>query len=192
MIDAAARGAWRELQEKLRPFILRRISSPSDADDVLQDVFVRMQRGLPELKDSERFGPWVYQVARSAIVDHHRNQAKRGNTLGAECLDELSADLGTENAVAEELASYMVRFVADLPSPYREALTLTELKGLSHKEAAEVVGTSLSAMKSRVQRGRVSLRKALEECCAIALDARGRVLGCEPRDQDLIPDCCKG
>ena len=77
-----------------------------------------------------------------------------------------------------------------LPSPYREALTLTELEGLSHKEAAALVGVSLTAMKSRVQRGRDKLRAALVACCHIALDARSRVVGCEPRGDGNTPEVC--
>ena len=77
-----------------------------------------------------------------------------------------------------------------LPSPYREALTLTELEGMTQKEAAAMLGTTLSGMKSRVQRGRVYLRKALEDCCHIALDARGRVVTCEPRVDGRLPDGC--
>ena len=76
MISPEMRGAWRELERKLRPFVERRVSGPG-ADDVLQDVFLRMQRGLAGLREEERFGPWVYQVARSAILDHRRRTARR-------------------------------------------------------------------------------------------------------------------
>ena len=68
MIEAAARGAWKDLDAKLRPFIARRVRSPMDVDDVVQDVFLRMQRAVSGLRDDERFGPWVYQVTRSAIA----------------------------------------------------------------------------------------------------------------------------
>jgi hypothetical protein len=81
--------------------------------------------------------------------------------------------------VERELATYVAPFVAMLPSPYREALTLTELEGISQKDAALMLGISVSGMKSRVQRGRQHLRSALEDCCHIAIDARGRVY--EPR-----------
>jgi RNA polymerase sigma-70 factor, ECF subfamily len=76
MIDASTRGAWQDLERKLRPFIARRLANAADVEDVVQDVFLRMQRGLGGLRDEERFGPWVYQVARSAIVDHQRLYAK--------------------------------------------------------------------------------------------------------------------
>lgn len=80
-------------------------------------------------------------------------------------------------------------FVAMLPSPYREALTLTELEGMTQKDAAFMLGISLPAMKSRVQRGREKLRETLEACCHIALDARGAVVSCEPRPDGRLPDC---
>lgn len=83
------------------------------------------------------------------------------------------------------------RWLAVLPSPYREALTLTALEGMTQKQAAEMLGVSLSGMKSRVQRGRVLLRRSLEDCCTIALDVRGRIVGCEPRPDGRLPmGCC--
>lgn len=72
-------------------------------------------------------------------------------------------------------------FVARLPSPYREAVTLTELEGLPQKAAADMAGVSVSGMKSRVQRGRERLREMLLACCEIALDPRGHVIGCAPK-----------
>ncbi len=192
MIDPAARGAWRELEAKLRPFVARRVRSETDVDDVVQDVFLRMQRGLAGLRDDERFGPWVYQVARSAIVDHQRAAAKH-RVVDADGLEDQPLEPDDDDrAVEEALASYLAPFVAALPSPYREALTLVELEGLTQKQAAEMLGVSVSGMKSRVQRGRVQLRRALEACCEIAVDARGRVVGCEPRVDGRLPEGCCG
>jgi RNA polymerase sigma-70 factor (ECF subfamily) len=193
MIDPATRGAWQELRAKIRPFIARRIANPADVDDVVQEVFLRMQRGLSALRDEQRFGPWVYQVARSAIADHRRLTAKHrvadtdatpeGNST------EVEED---DSAVERDVATYIAPFVAMLASPYREALTLTELEGLTQKQAADMLGISLSGAKSRVQRGRVQLRQALEDCCHIALDTRGRVIGCEPRVDGKLPrGCCE-
>jgi RNA polymerase sigma-70 factor, ECF subfamily len=191
VIEPAARGAWKELDAKLRPFIARRVRSSADVDDVLQDVFLRMQRGLAQLRDDQRFGPWVYQVAGSAIADHHRTAARHPAVSGEppEQHVEPAVDADDEGAAERNLAAYVAAFVAMLDSPYREALTLTELEGLTQKQAAEMLGISLTAMKSRVQRGRQHLRAALEDCCNIAVDARGRVLSCEPRPDGKLPDC---
>ena len=111
---------------------------------------------------------------------------------GGEAPEEPTPALDEEEdgAVERELAAYVAPFVAALPSPYREALTLTELEGLSQKDAAARLGVSLSGMKSRVQRGRARLREALAACCEITVDVRGRVIGCELRADGNLPDGC--
>ena len=194
MIESAALGDWRALEAALRPFVTRRVRAEADADDVLQDVFLRMQRGLPELRDDERFGPWVYQVTRSALAEHHRTAAR--HPLAIEPPDDAEApDAAPEDDdadVARRVASSLSLFVSMLPSPYREALTLTELESRTQREAAEMLGVSLSGMKSRVQRGRERLRAALEDFCHIALDARGHVIECRVRADARVPENCCG
>ena len=181
MIHPEARCAHEALSARLRPFIARRVAPP-DVDDVLQDVFLRVQHGLGSLRDDDRFGPWVYQVARSAIAEQRR--ARRRHPLtDRDAPEEATAppDADDEDAAARDLALCVVPLIATLPSPYREALTLTELQGVSQRDAAEMTGISPSGMKSRVQRGRGRLRKLLDECCEIAIDGRGHVVSCEPR-----------
>ena len=123
-----------------------------------------MQRGLPGLRDEERFGPWVYQVARSAIADQQRTAARHPLVVEpppepeAPAVEAPPVEAPEGDDSARLLASSLAMFVAALPSPYREALTLTELEGMSQKDSAEMLGLSLSGMKSRVQRGRVVLR----------------------------------
>lgn len=192
MIDADARSAVRSLEARLRPFIARRVAKPADVDDILQDVFLRMHRGVANLRNDQRFGPWVYQVTRSAIADHRRI-ASRHPPAPETHTAETAADLDDDDPRAAEcqLAANVAPFVAMLPSPYREALTLTELQGVTQKEAADMLGVSLSGMKSRVQRGRVRLRALFEACCDIALDARGRVMACERRPGGAAPKHCR-
>ncbi len=189
-MNACAPAPWEALTARLRPFIARRVSGEADVDDVLQEVLLRMHRGLPALGDTERLPAWMYAVARSAIADHGRARARHPLAAAAPAEAVAPAD-EDDDVVAAELARSLSYFVALLPSPYREAVTLTELEGLTQKQAAEMLGLSLSGMKSRVQRGRAKLRAMLEACCAIALDARGRVVACEPRPLGDVPeDCC--
>jgi len=191
VIDPEMRCAHRELEARLRPFVVRRVSSPADADDVVQEIFLRLQRGMAGLRDEERFGPWVYQVARSALADHQRQKVRHPCARG-EAPDRPAEELG-EDTATEGLATCIALFVTQLPSPYREAITLTELEGMPQKAAARMLGVSLSGMKSRVQRGRERLRERLQAYCAIALDARGHVTGCEPRHGGVVPEgrCCE-
>lgn len=187
MIDATARGAWKELDARLRPFVARRVRSTADVDDVVQDVLLRIERGAAALRDDERFGPWVYQVARSAIADHHRAAAR--NPLSDRTVEEGVADAPEDDAAAEALAGYVAVLVEMLPPAYREALTLTELQGVAQKDAAHRLGISVSGMKSRVQRGRAQLREAIDASCDVALDVRGHVVSCVPRVESQRAGC---
>ncbi|HEX3763668.1 MAG TPA: sigma-70 family RNA polymerase sigma factor [Kofleriaceae bacterium] len=173
---------WQDVATRLRPFIARRVA-PVEVDDVLQDVFVRVQRGLPGLRDEERFTSWLFQIARSSVAEHQRTGARhRVATDGDAELPAEPGDPGDHDREASRALSGCVSlFVARLPSPYREAVTLVELEGLTAREAADMAGISVSGMKSRVQRGRAQLRRMLEACCEIALDARGKVVEVTPR-----------
>jgi RNA polymerase sigma-70 factor (ECF subfamily) len=171
---------WRIVEQQLRPFVAQRVPS-ADVDDVLQDVFARMQRGLGALRDDERFSGWLHQVARSAIADYGRSRARHPLADADETPDRAAAPDDDDREASRHLAGCVAVFVARLESPYREAVTLVELEGLSAREAAALAGISVSGMKSRVQRGRAQLRRLFEECCDIALDARGKVTEFTPR-----------
>jgi hypothetical protein len=95
-------------------------------------------------------------------------------------------DADDDRATFRALAGCVALFVARLPSPYREAITLVELEGLTAREAAALADVSVSGMKSRVQRGRAQLRAQLDACCRIDLDVRGKVTDCEPRPRRLV------
>lgn len=194
---------WQRAAARLAPFLARRLA-PSEVDDVMQDVFLRIQRGLPTLRDEERFSAWLFQIARNAVAEHLRHRARHPLVAGdgpGPASDDGERDRGGDVREPDEAASLGLAgggedddreasralsacvslFVARLPSPYREAVTLVELEGLPIREAAAMTGASLSAMKSRVQRGRAQLRALLEDCCEIALDARGKVTAFTPR-----------
>ncbi|HEU0032145.1 MAG TPA: sigma-70 family RNA polymerase sigma factor [Kofleriaceae bacterium] len=176
---------WTEVATRLRPFIAQRVR-PSDVDDIVQDVLVRMHRGLPSLRDDERFTAWMFQVARNAIADVGRKQVDA--VLDTDDTIEPPAPVADDDRdAATALAGCVSLFVAALPSPYREAVTLVELEGKTAKEAAEMVGISVSGMKSRVQRGRAQLRELFERCCEIAVDARGKPIDYTPRAQRCKP-----
>lgn len=172
------------MELQLRPYVGRRANA-ADVDDLLQEIYVRMLKGLPALREEERFGPWVYRIAQNVLVDHHRRLRP---VLPAP--DDTPAELPEEDP-ALGLAQSLVPFVGLLPQPYREVIQLTELEGMSQKVVAEMLGLSVSGVKSRVQRGRAELRRMLEACCEIAVDSRGHVIDYRPKSLEQIPpDCC--
>jgi len=177
-----APAPWQDVAARLRPFIARRVS-PTEIDDVMQDVFIRMQRGLPTLREEDRFTSWLFQIARSSVAEHMRTRARHPIADPDADADQPAEPSDDDREAARELSGCVSLFVAQLPSPYREAVTLVELEGLTMREAAEMAGISVSGMKSRVQRGREQLRTLFDNCCEIALDARGKPTDFTPRVQ---------
>ena len=192
---------WSEFGDRLRAFITRRVGSATDAEDILQDVFLRIHRHANSVHHRERLVSWLFQVTRNAIADYYRAPVRRELLAGApRDLEQSSHQTGTsleeqgEASVdaARELATCLGPMVARLPSPYREAVTLVDLQGMPQKEAAIRAGLSLSGMKSRVQRGRQALEQLVHDCCQIELDAAGRVMDYQPRGQRCGSSCACG
>jgi RNA polymerase sigma-70 factor (ECF subfamily) len=171
-IDAAQ--VWVQFHTTLLAFIARRVRDRDTAEDILQEVMLRIHRHAGELEHVSAIGAWVHHIARNAITDHYRRAAARreqpaGIGVGDDEPLEPDAD---EGAARREIAACLRPLLDELPSLHREALTLTELGGLSQADAARQLGVSMSGMKSRVQRGRAQLGELLVACCAIDLDRR--------------------
>ncbi len=167
---------------RLRGYLRRQLPSAADADDVLQEVFVRVHRHADELDQRTDLAAWLFAVTRSAVVDFHRRHGRPALARAAE--DQRDADSG-EAALAEHagIAADLRRFIAALPERYARAVTLVDLEGRSMKYAADALGLSVSGAKSRVQRGRALVRDALLRCCHFVVDRYGTVL-------DARPWCC--
>ena len=94
-----------------------------------------------------------------------------------------------ERAALQELAGCMTPMIRQLPPAYREAVTLADLEGINQADAAARAGVSLSAMKSRIQRGRQQLKAVLEDCCRVQLDRRGTIVAYDPRKPNSCGPC---
>lgn len=179
---APTQELWTGLHERLRGFVGRRIGDPDAADDVAQEVLLRLHRSLGDLRAEERLDAFAYRIARNAIIDHYRFRASV-KEIPAEP-DDLVTQIDAhgdgdedpnETRGRQELARCLEPLVKRLPDPYREALTLTDLGKLSQVEAARVAGLSVPGMKTRVQRARAQVRELLTDCCDVALDDSRRI-----------------
>jgi RNA polymerase sigma-70 factor (ECF subfamily) len=184
--------AFLDFHGRLLGFVRRRVAVDADAEDIVQKVFLQLHRNLQRLRDSERLGPWLYQAARNAISDHYRSPAARREVLAGGAVD-LEPLAGVEaldvDHEARDAAHCLRPVIGQLSDADRRALELIELQGMSQKDAAMAEGQSLTAMKTRVQRARRRLKAALLECCRIAVDARGGVMGCERREGGAERPC---
>jgi RNA polymerase sigma-70 factor (ECF subfamily) len=164
---------WAEFAGRLRAFVARRVPAGIEPDDVVQEVFVRVVRHLPSLRDAERIEGWLFQIARNTLRDAMRARQRRDRRTDTLEID-VPAEADTEDvrAAEAELAPCLTPMVARLAEPYRSAIELTSVHGLTQTEAAKRVGVSVSGMKSRVQRARDQLKEMLLRCCEVDVDRR--------------------
>jgi RNA polymerase sigma-70 factor, ECF subfamily len=175
----ALEAIWNEYCCRLLAFLRGRVSDEAEAEDLLQEVFIRIHHHLCCLPSPEKLDSWIYQIARNLVIDHYR---RRRPTV--ELPDDLPAEVESGEAdPQDELALSIREFVGKLPEKYREALLLTEYQGLSQVELARRLGLSVSAAKSRVQRAREKIRDMILSCCHVELDRRGQVI-------DYYERCC--
>jgi RNA polymerase sigma-70 factor (ECF subfamily) len=186
-------AVWTEFHANLLRFVSRRVRNPADAEDVVQRVFLQVHRALPTLRDADRLPAWLFQMTRRAIIDYYRVPAHRREQLmgdATEIASENDVDTATtdgnpdEPTALAELATCLRPLMSGLTDMDQQALTLVEFEGVSQVEAARRLGVSVSGMKSRVQRARTRLRKAVETCCRVELDRRGGLTSYDPRDCD--------
>ncbi len=197
-----SQNIWNEVQNGLRAFIAKRVANDAEVDDIVQDVWLKMQRGLDGLQDQRRLISWIYQIARHATIDHYRAPGRRREMPAGLAADleayQSSATMTTTSEdsgqLRKELAGCLRPMIERLSEEYRQAVVLVDLEGLTQQAAATQLGLSLSGMKSRVQRGRRQLKEMLEACCTIELDQRRGVVDYDVRDQQDKscrdrPDC---
>ena len=172
------------MREQVLRFVARRVGSGEDAEDITQEVMLRIVRHGDQLAQVQRMDAWLQRIAANAIADHYRRAVRREVPAGqATDVPEPTPawdDEGTAD-LRRELAACLVPLVRRLPAAYRQAIELTELEGATQVDAAARTGLSVSGMKARVQRARGQLRERLLECCHVELDRRRGVREIEPR-----------
>ncbi len=166
---------WQTFGGRLHRYIRSHVVEAADADDILQDVFLKIHLNLDTLRDDGRLLSWLYQITRHAITDYYRRQQP---------FDEIPETLPSaeeaEDDLTPQLACGLDEMVTALPEKYREALHLSEFQGLPQQTVAARLGISLSGAKSRIQRARDLLKGQLLLCCHIELDRLGKVIDYAP------------
>jgi RNA polymerase sigma-70 factor (ECF subfamily) len=183
---------WDRLRSQVRRMLGSRLASGADAEDVVQEVLLRVLRNGSSLRDGARFDAWLSTMVRNALADQLRARQRHPVVAGADdTVESATIPADDSDPTARNLVASALRpFAERLPALYRDAIILSELEGIPHAEIARRLAISVSGVKSRVQRGREQLRKMLTNCCEIALDARQRIVECVPRQAVPAVDCC--
>jgi len=144
-------------------FLERRVGSRADAEDILQEAFVRGVRQGGSIRDGESSSAWFYRVLRNAVVDHYRRRGSQGRALEALAaeLDEATPPVEVHTAVCA-----CVRELAQTLKPeYADALERIDVEGESVQDFAAQAGISANNAGVRIFRARAALRSRVMASC---------------------------
>lgn len=175
--------AWQEYQRKLISFIRSKVDTLEDAEDILNDVFAALIKKTGNDDTLDNVASWLYRVTRNRIVDYYRAKKK---------FEELPEDLASESVdtnIIGQLSRCMLPMIKALPEAFQQPLILSEMEGKKYKQVADELGLTLSAVKSRILRGREKLHKSLVSCCTLYRDNAGKIMDYEQKMTNSCNDC---
>jgi RNA polymerase sigma-70 factor (ECF subfamily) len=159
-------------QTRLLNFVNRTIGDRERAEDLVQEVFIRVFRHLHRFDQTKKFSTWIYTIASNLAKNELRNRSRNPLVLFQTIKKNWEADhrpLQFEDTTARPDDLYRKRFLKDtvdqcvqrLPEHHREVFVLRELEGKSYQEIAEITGCNLGTVKSRLNRARNSFAQLI-------------------------------
>ena len=165
--------SWQDSSQELLRYIVSKIHIKEDAEDILQDVYIKTIQKVATLRPDTNLNAWLYTVTKNAINDYFRlKQRKPMDELG----DNQLSDSVSENSKNDGFCC-LDPHINELPEKYRQVIILSEIEGKKHQEIADTLNLSLSAIKSRVVRGREMLKDKFISCCKYHVNDEGKLSG---------------
>lgn len=162
--------------------------SSADAEDLVQETFIRVNKSLKSFRGNASISTWIYRIATNTSIDHFRKKGGTDMQFDITAEEDESAgiqlasdtDASTDNLAAKnEMSDCVKSFIARLQPGYRIVLVLHDLQGLKNRQIAEVLDCSLDSVKIRLHRARKKLQEALVKGCDFSYDERN-VFICQP------------
>ena len=160
---AAFETIYRAHAGRLYSVACRVLGNPTDAEDLLQEIFLAAHRKLETFRGDSALGTWLYRLAMNLCLDHLRSRATRSGQLTDALDDEHGLDDSGSRHLAERTVARMdlERAMAQLPEGCRTAFVLHDVEGLEHREIADILGIAEGTSKSQVHKARMRLRAML-------------------------------
>ncbi len=162
---------WVDLHQELKKFIFNKTKDMAISEDILQDVFLKIQLNIHTLSDCSKLTSWVYQITRNTVADHYR---KTNFEFQIDSLD--FAEQENEESLYLSLSNCINQKINKLSEKYKQAILLTYFNNISQISFAEELKISYSATKTRVQRGREKLKELLVDCENVVTDKKGNLV----------------
>ncbi|OSY87958.1 hypothetical protein WH52_07935 [Tenacibaculum holothuriorum] len=167
-----------EFYDYLRAYIFKKTKDSRLADDLVQEVMIKLVETHQKAKDIKNVKAWLFQVSRNAIYDYFTK-----NNLSVSIDDDwkLNSIKDDEESLVK-VEDYVLPMINMLPKQYAVALKMSDIDNIPQKEIAKELDLGLSATKMRIQRARTKLRALFVECCDIEYDKQGDFIGCSIKE----------
>ena len=166
---------WIDLNEELYKFILGKINDEQASKDIHQEVFLKVQTKIHQLKHTSKLTSWVYQITRNSVIDYFRKIKNKDVSINNLDIPEIDRnDFDYSN-----LTNCINQKIENLSSQHKEAIILTSFKNYSQKELAEYLKISYSGTKSRVQKAKNILKENILNCPNVESDNTGKLIDFE-------------
>jgi RNA polymerase sigma-70 factor, ECF subfamily len=170
-MDRQVQDIWADLHQELKKFIFSKVRDIDTSEDILQDVFMKIQLNLHTLSDCSKLTSWVYQITRNTVADHYRK-----TNLEIQIDDFDFAEQENEEPLYRSLSNCINQKIGKLSEKYKKAILLTYFKNITQTTLAEELNISYSGAKTRVQRGREKLKDLVIDCKNVVTDNKGNLI----------------
>jgi RNA polymerase sigma-70 factor (ECF subfamily) len=167
------KSIWNDFRNELLSYIKKKVNDDYIAEDILQEVFIKIYKSIDKLKDQSKLKAWLYRTTQNTIIDFYR---RKQCILELDKLENVPIIQYSEDNMNEEVEECVRHMLHQLPDKYKQPLKLYEFNKMKHGEISQKLNLSLSGSKTRVQRARNQLKKMLLECCEFELDAYGNII----------------
>lgn len=176
-MDQRVNKLWENFHAQLLSFISGKVKNKEDAEDLLQDVFLKISRKIDQIDDEARLTAWMYQITRNAIIDCYRT-CYRVETFpfDTSLIDKEEIQGAGKENFNSDIEQYMKSCIRLLPDSQKEVIRMHEYEGLTHIQIADRLGISPNTSKSRLMRARLKLQDHIKQCCRLEQDNYGNII----------------
>ena len=166
---------YTQFHTELLRYVKSKVRSVEDAEDILQNVFIKITSGIDKLSEDVKLKSWIFTITRNSIIDYYRVNANKKNVITSDEINKDIPELDNDDST-KGLDQCMGSMISLLPDEYREVIIESEINGVKQKELADKYGIPYPSMRSKVQRGRERLKQLFHNCCHISTDVRGNII----------------